>query len=281
MEHTEQLRAVLAQRPCGLLTDIDGTISPIAPTPDAAFVQPEARRSLAALAGYLDVVAAVSGRAAADAAALVDLPELVYIGNHGMDRLVDGVPQPIAAAEPFVAAVATVLHASEVAYHPPGVLYENKGATGSVHFRLADDPERTGSQLRAVLDPLVAAHGLVMTGGRQVWEIRPPLTVDKGTAARALVLERGLRGVIFMGDDRTDTDAFVALSALRAEGGCVVLNVGVVGAETPDIVRELADITVDRVAGAVELLAQLLELARDAEAGSRPALDSSQQPPHM
>ena len=260
----EQLRHVLGQRPCGLMTDIDGTISPIAPTPDAAYVSSEARASLQALARQLDVVAAVSGRAAADAAALVDLPELVYLGNHGMDRLVAGVPVPLPEVAPYVAAVATVLHGAEIMFHPPGVLFENKGATGSIHYRLADDPAAAGAALQTLLEPLVAENNLRLTGGRLVWEIRPPLAIDKGAATRALVLERGLRGAFFLGDDTTDTDAFRALRELRDQGVCETLSVGVVGPETPEIVRDLADIVVEGVGGVEQLLAELVALARAA-----------------
>lgn len=257
----ERLSAVLEQRPCGLITDIDGTISPIAPTPDAAYVTPTARQHLERLAGQLDLVAAVSGRAAADAARMVGLPQLIYIGNHGMDVWRNGVGQPLPVAAPFAAAIAGVLREAQTNIHIPGVLWENKGVTASVHYRQTADPHAAQTELGAVLGALAAANGLRLTGGRLVWEIRPPLQIDKGVAVRNLVEEYRLRGAFFCGDDRTDADAFMALHDLRAAGTCATLAIGVLSADTPAVVRETADLLVNGVAGVVEVLGQLVALA--------------------
>lgn len=55
----ELLRELVGQRPCGLLTDIDGTINPIAPTPDEARVSPQARAALQRLAQQLAQIDAI------------------------------------------------------------------------------------------------------------------------------------------------------------------------------------------------------------------------------
>lgn len=259
MPDNELLR-VLRSQPCGLLTDIDGTISPIAPTPDAAHVSPAARNHLRYLAQYLAVVGAISGRGASDAAALVGLPELVYIGNHGMEEWKAGRSEPLAEAQPYVNAIAAVLQEAQVQITLPGVLFENKGVTGSVHYRLTHDPQQAGAEIGKVLETLAARHDLRLTGGRLVWELRPPLTVNKGTAIRRLVAQYNLRGAIFLGDDRTDTDAFVALRELREQGHCATLNIGVLAAETPEIVRQLADIQVDGITGVEQFLSRVVEL---------------------
>jgi trehalose 6-phosphate phosphatase len=138
-----------------------------------------------------------------------------------------------------------------------GILFENKGVTASIHYRLADDPAQAEAVLGALLGELAAQHGLVITQGRMVWEIRPPLAINKGTAARHLVEQYGLRSVIFLGDDRTDADAFRVLRELRDQDACATLSVGVAAPETPPIVRELADVMVDGVAGVETFLAQL------------------------
>ena len=57
----------------GLMTDVDGTISPTAPTPAQAAVSPANRRYLARLTPRLALAAAVSGRAVADVRRLVDM----------------------------------------------------------------------------------------------------------------------------------------------------------------------------------------------------------------
>ncbi|MDP2949557.1 MAG: trehalose-phosphatase [Chloroflexota bacterium] len=55
----DPLRPILARRPFGLATDIDGTISPIVDTPSEATVTPLCRRYLQEIARHVDVVAAV------------------------------------------------------------------------------------------------------------------------------------------------------------------------------------------------------------------------------
>jgi len=83
----DRLRAVLALRPLGLFSDIDGTLSAIAPTPDAAILLPGVADLLKQALPTFDLVAAVSGRTAIDARAMVGLPGLLYIGNHGLEHL--------------------------------------------------------------------------------------------------------------------------------------------------------------------------------------------------
>ena len=157
----ERCLATLRRAPAGLVTDIDGTISAIAPTPAEAVVEETAREALRRLAGRLALVAVISGRAAAVGAAMVGLPEITYVGNHGMERSLRGVPwaHPGAAAgaKSLGAALAEVAAGARASGHGDGVLVEDKGLSGTVHYRLAPDPEAA----RAALLPLaVAARGL-------------------------------------------------------------------------------------------------------------------------
>src|SRR3954463_6730305 len=210
---------VLRQAPSAVVTDIDGTISAIAPTPAEAMVDPGAKAALALLAERLAVVAVVSGRAPRDGAALVGLPELTYVGNHGLERITRGMPwtHPVAAAaQPAIAAaLAEIESAARAAGDVPWLLIENKGGTGTVHYRLA--PDQTAAA--ALLEPLARAaadrHGLRLTSRRMVFEVRPALEVNKGTAIHELAQDLGLCGIVFFGDDVTDVDAFRALRELR------------------------------------------------------------------
>ena len=56
-----------------VLTDIDGVLAPIVPTPDMSEVSEELREPLRRLSGKCRVVAGISGRAAEDALRLVGL----------------------------------------------------------------------------------------------------------------------------------------------------------------------------------------------------------------
>ena len=148
---------VLRQTPSAVVTDIDGTISAIAPTPAEAMVDPGAKAALALLAERLAAVAVVSGRAPQDGAAMVGLPELTYVGNHGLERIARGTPwtHPVAAAaQPAIAAaLAEIESAARAAADVPWLLVENKGVTGTIHYRLAPDQIAAA----ALLEPLARA----------------------------------------------------------------------------------------------------------------------------
>jgi trehalose 6-phosphate phosphatase len=253
-------RVVLAHEPAGLLSDIDGTLSEIAPTPDAATVSPAIRESLRRLHDRLALVAAVSGRAVASGSTLVGLPDLLYIGNHGMERLENGVwsPHPLAvgATERVDAALAEI-GAALAGDDASWLLLEPKGLTGTVHYRLAPDHAAARTRLLPVVTDAAARQGLRVTEGRAILELRPPVAVNKGSAVAALITERGLRGAIFLGDDLTDVDAFHALHDARDRDGIATLAIGVLGPETPEAVRAAADATVDGVSGVAALLAAL------------------------
>ena len=251
------LDVLAASERLGVFTDIDGTISPIAPTPAAALVDYTCHELLSQLADVVPVVAAVTGRAALDAHAMIGLDSLVYIGNHGLERWMAGAVVPVPEVAPFVAPIAAVLMALETEPLPQGVLLENKGATASVHYRLADDELATAQWLLDRLTPLCTAADLLMMPGRKIIEIRPPLALNKGTAITSLLNEAQLTAAIFLGDDVTDVDGFTALQAVRSPTR-PMLAVGVLSDETPTSVIAASDLQVQGIDGVAAVLAALL-----------------------
>jgi trehalose 6-phosphate phosphatase len=246
----------------GIVTDVDGTISPIAQRPDEAFVLPEARAALEGLRDRLTVVAAVTGRSVEDARRMVAVDGLTYIGNHGLEVFTGGRVEIAPEARPWVPRLAAVLARINDGMDPAltsGVIVENKGATASLHYRLAPDPERARHHLLEILDCRAVTSGWQLEEGRQVINLLPPLTVSKGTAVSWLVREHALDAVAYLGDDITDTHAFRALDLLRQTGQVKTLAIGVVGPETPPSVRQLTDATVPSVRAVAELLCGVLE----------------------
>jgi trehalose 6-phosphate phosphatase len=244
-----------------LFCDVDGTLAPIVPRPEDSRLLDGVSDALVALRDRVRQLAFVSGRGLADLERLVALPGCAYAGNHGMElhrvggepELADGVAEHLDAVAAFVAA------------WPPERLsvadlrMEPKGATVSIHARGARDPEAARLLLAQVASEALD-RGLVPTTGREVLEVRPPVPVDKGTAVRALLRGTGARVALYIGDDRTDADAWRALRAMRVEGAIeVALGIAVAAGEVPPAVREAADVEVAGPEGALGVLRHLLQ----------------------
>lgn len=255
----DRVLATLADRPAGLLSDIDGTISRITAPPEAAVVDPAARAALARLASHLDLVGVITGRRIEDARRLVGLDQVVCIGNHGLERFEGGRIVSPPEVAPFRRGVAEALDAVARAVAIPGVTAEDKGLTGSVHYRLAQDPERAREAILRAVTPIAEREGLRISEGRMVIEIRPPGTYNKGTALVDLVTAFRLRSLAFLGDDVTDLDAMRALVGLRDAGTVSGLAIGVAGSETPAEIPQTADVVVDGVDGVIALLGALAD----------------------
>ena len=257
----------------GVICDIDGTLSPIAPTPDAARLAPGAREALQRLVEHLDLVAVVSGRAAHDARALVDVPGIVVVGNHGLETLddhglsihpdaADVVPRLKEALSEFRARIETDPALA-------GVLVEDKGVSASIHYRLVENRAEAEDRLTAWAYELAGTLGLKVTFGRLVIELRPPISINKGAAVRRLVDEYGLGGMLFFGDDVTDIDGFVACQQLRVERELSTWAIGVADPEARPDVIESADAAVESVDACVALLTTMADRL-DAEEDKKP-----------
>jgi trehalose 6-phosphate phosphatase len=250
----DQVAGLLGRQRAGLITDVDGTIAPIVERPEEAAVDPLARSSLEQLRGVVPLVAVVSGRRAEDARRMVGIDGLTYVGNHGLEVWTTDHAEVVAEARPWVPRLAAALAAVEQRVARPGILAENKGVTGSLHYRTADDPDAARAELLEALATAVPISGLRVEEGRRVLNLLPPLTVTKGSAVRALAREHQLEAIVYLGDDLTDAHAFSELARLRERGQATTLSIGVVGPETPPRVRQLADASVPSVACVASLL---------------------------
>jgi trehalose 6-phosphate phosphatase len=229
-----------------VLTDIDGTLAPIVPTPDMSEVPAELRELLRRLSESYLLVAGISGRKTEDAFDLIGLEDVVYFGNHGFEILRDGEVKVIPEALPYLERVQELERRAKEELAPQGAFVEEKGITASVHYRNVS-PE-VGKRSVEFVKAEGERLGLRITVGRGVVEARPPIRADKGTAVRALVEEYGPKNAMFIGDDTTDLDAFRELVALREEGLLKeILRVGVASDEGPPEIETEADIVVDNV----------------------------------
>jgi trehalose 6-phosphate phosphatase len=219
-----------------VLLDVDGTLAPIVARPELAAVPKETRAEVRRLVGRYGLVACVSGRTGEEAARLVGVEGVVYVGVHGLELAPEAEPWRD-ALRPF---------ASE---SWPWV--EDKGLTVAFHWREADDEAAARRTLESIAER-AQAEGLEARWGRKVLELRPPVAADKGTAARTLLAERGLQRALYAGDDTTDLDAFRGLQGLE-----LAVRVAVASAEGPAGLRGAADLVVGSPAELLELLRTL------------------------
>ena len=230
------LLASLAEDPtrAALFLDVDGVLAPIVPRPEDARVPDETREELRRLNERYALVGCISGRAGADAQRIVGVPDLVYVGNHGLelDGEAAGWGERLQRFLVDVAWPAT----------------ENKQLTASLHYRGSQDE----GAARAMLEDVKARaerYGFVARFGRKVLEVLPPLDAHKGTAVRQLLAARNLSRALYAGDDTTDLDGFRALDGLE-----LAVRVAVSSDEGPAELREAADLVVANPEEFVSLL---------------------------
>src|SRR3712207_2694515 len=259
-EETRELLRAWSEAPntVAILTDIDGTLAPIVPTPDMSEVPAGIKEQLRRLSQKYLLVAGVSGRKTEDALDLVGLADIVYFGNHGFEILRGGEVEVTPEALPYLGKVQELEARAREELEPLGAFVEEKGITASVHYRNA--PPEVGERSVEFVKREGERLGLRITVGRGVVEARPPIRADKGTAVRTLVEEYAPERAMFIGDDTTDLDAFRELVALREEGSLrEILRVGVASEEGPPEIASEADIVVDGVDGVGKVLWALAE----------------------
>ncbi len=204
------------------------------------------------------LVGIVSGRAPADVAARVQVDGLLYAGNHGLEQLIAGEVALHPKAQPYMDRMQRA--AAELqSWLLPGMTLEDKGVTISLHYRRAAAPAAVVDELGPRLQAYADERGLRLNHGRMVYELRPPVDVDKGSAFRQIVDKYGLTAALYAGDDTTDVDVFKIARQMRAAGEIHGVAVGVKSAETPPTVVEYADLLVEGVGEMESLLAWLVE----------------------
>jgi len=194
-------------------------------------------------------VAVISGRDTDELAERLPNDRLVLIGNHGLEDRGPAGSRLAREVEPFLPALRQAAQA--LALRPetqlPGVVVERKRATISVHFRNTVRPADAGATLEVVLRDIASATGLELHPGRLVWELRPPVLIDKGQVLHRLT--------IAFSPDITDEAAFIALKEMTDRR---TLAVGVRSPEVPAAIFARCDLVLDGVPAVGEFLESLL-----------------------
>ena len=260
----DEVLAPLVEDPSrtAVLLDVDGTLAPIVRHADEAHVPEPIRSLLIDIAGRYRLVACVSGRRAADARRMVGLGTISYVGNHGAELLRSGQTQTEIPDEmkPWIRRIGEFHRRvqSELGLERLRIRSEDKALIFGYHWRGAPDVE-AAERVIEELERQAQEAGLVTHRGRMVLEVRPAIPFDKGIGiGRLLAADAQIERGLYMGDDRTDADAFVELHAALADGRLkYAACIGVASHETPAEVEQGADVLVDGTEGVRAVLTQL------------------------
>lgn len=222
-------RVRAAARRLVVFLDFDGTLCPIVPRPADARLSAASRTAVRALAAVCPV-AVVSGRELADLRDRIALPGLMLAGSHGLEFIdVDGEVW----RHPDAGRYLDDLNAAEADLRGrvgaiDGVEIERKRFSVAVHYRRAAD--RAPVVAAAVAAVLAGRPRLADIPGKMVHDLRPALAWHKGECVHWVLRRLALTDPLplYIGDDRTDEDAFAAV----AETG-----VGIRVGEKPAVTR--------------------------------------------
>lgn len=197
----EGLRALsrLMRRRVLFAFDLDGTLAPIVDHPADARVPEAVAWRLHRLA-LLSPVAVVTGRSVEDARTRLGFQPHYLIGNHGAEGL------GCLAESSGLARLRQRWRHSDVGLRSAGVVFEDKGLSLALHYRLAADPQEALRAIHAWLHPLPA--DLSTMGGKAVVNVLQRAAPDKADAVLRLLELSACESLLFAGDDVNDEPVF-------------------------------------------------------------------------
>lgn len=249
LKYFEKIMSEAKKKKIAIFSDYDGTLSPIVDDPDRAIMSDGMRSAVRNVAKYFPT-AIITGRSRDKVYELVGLTELYYAGSHGMDimgpvdhTVSDDHPNSIKStdqqgkevnlfqpAREFLPMIDEVFRTLvENTKSIKGAKVENHKFCVSVHYRNVDE-KSWPTIAQCVHDVLKDYPRLRLTHGRKVLEIRPVIDWNKGKAVEFLLESLGLSDSddvlpIYIGDDRSDEDAFKVLRKGNRGYGILVSSV--------------------------------------------------------
>ncbi|KAK1261919.1 putative trehalose-phosphate phosphatase F [Acorus gramineus] len=245
----EQIISHATGKRLALFLDYDGTLAKIVVDPERAFMSNAMRTAVRNVAKYFPT-AIVSGRSRDKVYEFVGLTDVHYAGCHGMD-IVGPVRESMTVANHPNCIRSTDKQGKEVFLFQPasefipmidevfrslientkdieGAKVENNKFCVSVHYRTVDE-KSWPAVAQCVHEVLKDYPRLRLSYGRKVLEIRPVINWNKGKAVEFLLesLELDSDDVlpIYIGDDKTDEDAFKVLREKNRGYGILVSSV--------------------------------------------------------
>jgi trehalose-phosphatase len=216
-----QVKRKLTNKYLFLFFDYDGTLAPIAKTPQQAVISEKVKELLETLSRKPNLaLAIISGRELKDVKNIVGLKNIIYAGNHGLE--IEGPKIKFEShVSPRSKSVMRDIYENLISNFSriKGVLIEDKGLAISVHYRLVDakNMHEFLSIFFEITKPFTANNKIKINEGKKVYEIRPMVAWDKGKtvlwllARQQFLVEEDKVIPVYFGDDITDEDSFKAL----------------------------------------------------------------------
>ena len=195
-EHLDLIERALKKPRFGLITDVDGTISTTAPTPQQARVSPLCHYYLSILCHRLALVAAVSGRPAIEVKNMIGIDGMVYIGNHGLERWTEGHSEFDEGTQDYSEAIKAAIKELTPLLSIEGVSIEDKGITATIHYRLSHEPLLAKRDILTAIEKSPHTKMLRIIQERMAFDLLPPLKVNKGTVTLDLIKRYDLHVLI-------------------------------------------------------------------------------------
>jgi len=218
LDNFDEVRSsIKAAKRVYVFLDYDGTLTPIVSKPESATLSKRVSTILRSLSGPPSCrLAIVSGRSIVDLRRLVGIRTIHYLGNHGLEisgpdlNYEDSIAQR--SRQNLKGISRKLLYLKTV-----GVSIENKRLTLAVHYRQVSP--RLVPMIKAALRRILHSYPqFKITSGKKVMEVRPNTEWNKGLAAQWLINKLGPGLSVYVGDDKTDEDAFS-----RLRGGITIL----------------------------------------------------------
>jgi len=283
-------RLARARAPLLIVVDFDGTLAIGSRDPAVAVIEPAGQRALRHLARLAAARpdrlhgAVLTGRTVADVASRVRVGGLEYLGDHGLQHAtlarrarVDGIGATVATEPRFdrhrdPAEVLATGVAAELG-SPSWLFVERKGPSVAFHVRQATDVVAARAAVVAAISVVearegLADHGLAHYRGRSVVDLRPVDAGGKREATERLMARHRPGGIVVLGDELSDVDAFSAVVAGRAADADLVGVTVAVHGEGGPAPAELLAVADLRLPSARRVGPFLAQLARAIERGA-------------
>lgn len=217
----DYIEKILAGKHLLIFCDYDGTLAPIAETPDGANISKKTKellKNLSEISGCKIVI--ISGRTVKDLKNKIRLKNIIYAGNHGLEINGCGFRFKASVSKKYKSVLRTIKNdLVNGLSNINGVLLEDKGISLSVHYRMVN--ERDIPSVKTTINNAVLSYEeneeIKVKQGKRVFEIMPPIEWDKGKAVLLVLkkqqslLKKKYVFPIYFGDDSTDEDAFDVL----------------------------------------------------------------------